>query len=100
VFSGGDPVIDRASVFVRNGRIERVVAEGGQLPTDLSQFVIVEGAGKTLMPGLIDVHTHLGGPPVVTGGMEEEFTDWPRSALNAYLYCGVIAVKSVGDATD
>ena len=100
VFSGGDPVLDRASVFVRNGRIERVVAEGGQLPTDLSQFIIVEGAGKTLMPGLIDVHTHLGGPPVVTGGMEEEFTDWPRTALNAYLYSGVIAVKSVGDATD
>jgi len=46
-------------------KIESVITEAGQAPADQSSFVTVEGAGKTLMPGLIDVHTHLGGPGVV-----------------------------------
>lgn len=100
VFVGDGPVIERADVYIRNGKIESVVADGGQAPADQSAYQTVEGAGKTLMPGLIDVHTHLGGPAVVTGGMEPEFANWQEHALSSFLYCGVTAVKSVGDATD
>ena len=32
--------------------------------------------------------------------MEEEFSNWQEHAIKAYLYCGVTAVKSVGDATE
>src|SRR5262249_128915 len=62
----------------------------------------IDAAGKTLMPGLIDVHVHLGSP----GGFYENPADWAGveaqidRELAAYLYSGVIAVRSVGDATD
>jgi len=100
VVVGDGAVIERANVFIRNGKIESVISEGGESAAAASTFSAVSGAGKTLMPGLIDVHTHLGGPGVVTGEMEQEFSDWSARALGAYLYCGVVAVKSVGDATD
>src|SRR5439155_2246819 len=60
-----------------------------------------EAAGKTILPGLIDVHVHLGSP----GGMYADPKDYgspaamPR-ALAQYLYSGVTTVKSVGDALD
>ena len=100
VFVGDGPVLERADVYIRNGKIDSVVGDGGSAPIDEAAFTVVEGAGKTLMPGLIDIHTHLGGPGVITGGNEPEFMNWPEHALSAYLYSGVIAVKSVGDATD
>ncbi|HXF27879.1 MAG TPA: amidohydrolase family protein, partial [Bryobacteraceae bacterium] len=59
---------------------------------------VVEAAGKTLLPGLIDVHVHLSAP----GGVFPSASDYditrtiPRE-LAAYLYSGVTAVKSVGD---
>jgi imidazolonepropionase-like amidohydrolase len=53
------------------------------------------------MPGLIDVHVHLGSP----GGTYEKPSDYnPKEAadhaLEAYLYSGITAVKSVGDSLD
>src|SRR4029079_9404077 len=62
VFVGDGPVVDRADVYVRNGKIDSVVTDAAQAPLDQASFETLEGAGKTLMPGLIDAHTHLGGP--------------------------------------
>ena len=59
----------------------------------------IEAAGKTLLPGLIDVHVHLGGSP---GGIFDNRRDSDHAEktmhreLAAYLYSGVTAVKSVG----
>ncbi len=50
----GERVLDRATVIVRAGRIESVSPEA-TVPAGLD---IVDGAGKTLLPGLIDAHTH------------------------------------------
>jgi imidazolonepropionase-like amidohydrolase len=77
-----------------------VVPEGQSTAENRARFNVIEGAGKTMLPGLIDAHAHLGGPPVITGSMEEEFSNWQERAIKAYLYSGVTAVKSVGDATD
>jgi imidazolonepropionase-like amidohydrolase len=62
---------------------------------------LVEAAGKTLLPGLIDVHVHLGAP----GGFYESTSDYlprkaMRRALAAYLYSGITTVKSVGDSLE
>jgi imidazolonepropionase-like amidohydrolase len=62
---------------------------------------IVEASGKTVMPGLIDVHVHLGAP----GGIyadPKDFATEPISerALAQYLYSGVTTVKSTGDTLD
>src|SRR6266702_3783676 len=47
---GGDPI--RADVAVRDGRIAGI----GEVGKDASE--IVDGGGLTLMPGIIDLHTH------------------------------------------
>lgn len=48
-------VLDQAVVVVEDGVI-RKVGQGIPIPKDTR---IVEGAGKTLLPGLIDSHTHV-----------------------------------------
>jgi hypothetical protein len=42
-------------VWVRHGRIEAVQPTGGALP---EHALVVDASGKTLMPGLSDIHAH------------------------------------------
>src|SRR5262245_17087542 len=45
------------NVLVRGNRIERISAE--PIPTDRrADTVLIDGGGRTLMPGLIDAHWH------------------------------------------
>ncbi len=53
VFDGAE-ARDGQSVVVRDGRIAAVGTEIA-IPDDL---LVVDGAGKTLLPGMIDAHTH------------------------------------------
>jgi hypothetical protein len=98
IILGDGNVIDRGSVLVRNGKIAEIFTGGAPDAKSLKAEAI-EASGKTLLPGLIDVHVHLGNP----GGFYENPTDYkpadqvmPR-ALAAYLFSGVTAVKSLGD---
>src|SRR5690349_14885252 len=53
----GERVIPKTSVLVTNGRIARVAQ-----PIDAPAGTpVVDGTGKTLIPGLIDSHTHTWG---------------------------------------
>jgi imidazolonepropionase-like amidohydrolase len=101
VFIGDGRVIDRADVYLKNGKIVDVVEEG-QTPADKpAYYSTIEAAGKTLLPGLIDVHTHFGAPGVVlSDNPEPEIANWSEHAAASYLYSGVTAAKSVGDGTD
>jgi hypothetical protein len=54
--SGGRPVIVDHAVIVRGKKIESIVPADAPIPRDLS---VVDLTGKTLLPGLIDSHTHL-----------------------------------------
>jgi predicted amidohydrolase YtcJ len=69
----GTRVISRADVLVRDGRIAAVgtdiaIPEGAQ---------VIDGSGKTLLPGLIDAHAHV----------------WMRTALKQqHLVFGVTTV--------
>lgn len=57
VFSGRKATIDKGmSVLVRGERIEKV-SEGNMPAPDGAK--VVDGGGRTLMPGLIDNHAHL-----------------------------------------
>jgi imidazolonepropionase-like amidohydrolase/ABC-type multidrug transport system permease subunit len=98
IFVGNGEVIPVGSVLVRNGKIAEIYRGPAPDAKELKAEVI-EAAGKTLLPGLIDVHVHLG----ATGGAYPRGYD-PNKAipreLAAYLYSGVTAVKSVGDALD
>jgi len=52
----GDEVIPRGDVVVRDNRIEAVGATGTvEIPADAE---VLEMAGKTIYPGLVDIHAH------------------------------------------
>ncbi len=56
VFDGRN-VIEKTTVVVREGRIEGVDARA-VIP---AEAMVIDGAGRTLLPGLIDAHTHVFG---------------------------------------
>jgi len=100
IFVGDGKVIENGSVLVRGGKIAEIYPDEGPDPKSLKAET-VEAAGKTILPGLIDVHVHLGGP----GGFYADVSKYnPEKALlrnlAAYLYSGVTTVRSVGDLPD
>jgi imidazolonepropionase-like amidohydrolase len=79
-------------VLIEGGRIARI-APPGTIPRGAGMLQI-DGANRTLLPGLIDVHGHVGAgtaPPWVR--------DWPdpKRNMQAYLYCGVTTVLDPAD---
>jgi imidazolonepropionase-like amidohydrolase/ABC-type multidrug transport system permease subunit len=100
IIVGDGKVIENGSVLVRGGKIAEIYQGEGPDPKTLKAET-VEAAGKTILPGLIDVHVHLGGP----GGIYSDMSKYDaeksmQRALAAYLYSGVTTVRSVGDALD
>jgi imidazolonepropionase-like amidohydrolase/ABC-type multidrug transport system permease subunit len=100
IFSGDGRVIESGSVLVHDGKIEAVY-EGAAPDAEKMRAEVVEGAGKTLLPGLVDVHVHLGGPAAFSNS-DQDFDPqktMPRADA-ALLYSGVTAARSVGDGLD
>jgi imidazolonepropionase-like amidohydrolase len=99
IFIGNGKVIENGAVLIRNGKIAEVYDGNIPDPKTLNARA-VEAAGKTVLPGLIDVHVHLG----ASGGIDDYKGDDPvqtmQRELAAYLYSGVTAVRSVGDLLD
>jgi imidazolonepropionase-like amidohydrolase len=52
----GDEAIEGATVLVEDGRIQAVIS--GFEPTIPDGMAVVDGSGKTLLPGLMDNHYH------------------------------------------
>lgn len=97
IIVGDGKVIENGSVLVRGGKIAEIYEGEGPDPKTLKAET-VEAAGKTVLPGLIDVHVHLGAP----GGFYPDMSKYDaeksmQRALAAYLYSGVTTVRSVGD---
>jgi len=97
IFVGNGKVIESGAVLIKEGNIAQVY-DGAAPSAESLHAKAIDAAGKTLLPGLIDVHVHLGAP----GGFYSDTTKYanPKNAdraLEAYLYCGVTAVRSVGD---
>ncbi|MBW1879076.1 MAG: amidohydrolase family protein [Deltaproteobacteria bacterium] len=82
-------------VVLRDGTIESVgpVGANGQVPVER----VVDGSGHTLMPGLIDVHVHLGSLMAVPGRPR---LPSPRRNLDAFLYAGVTTVVDLAEPRD
>jgi len=78
----GEPPIARSTVVVRNGRIE---AAGPADTTNVPRGVpTVDVAGKTILPGLWDMHAHIG------------FAEWGP----VYLASGVTTARDMGGEFD
>jgi len=84
--------LEARDVIVVGDRI-RSVAPAGQsnVPEDA---MTIDGAGGTLLPGLIDIHAHVLGDSWPLGF--RTFPD-PDANLRAYLYCGVTTVLDPAD---
>lgn len=100
IFVGDGRTIENGAVLIRNGKIVQVFS---QTPRDADKLnaTTVDLSGKTLMPGLIDMHVHLGAP----GGVYKDTRAYmdpnaTRRRLAAYLFSGIVAVRSTGDWLD
>ncbi len=91
----GSPPLSEAVVIIQGNRIQSIARLGeAKLPSDAQ---VIDCRGKTVLPGLIDVHIHLGGSP---GGMVTPAEYAPSimyKYLKGYLISGVTTVKSAGD---
>jgi imidazolonepropionase-like amidohydrolase/ABC-type multidrug transport system permease subunit len=99
IFVGDGKVIENGAVLIKNGKFEEIYEGAGPDPKSVNAEA-VEAAGKTILPGLIDVHVHLSAP----GGVADETYKMDgkmfERKLAGYLYSGVTAVKSAGDPVE
>lgn len=76
IFNGVDgDLIENGSVLVEGNLIKTVSAD----TIDAPEAFTVDGAGRTLMPGLIDMHSHL----CIRNGMPEFRTEYDQMAAGA-----------------
>jgi len=87
----GRPALPNASVLVEGNRITRVTDQSITPPAGAQ---IIEGRGKFLIPGLIDVHVHLagGGNPDGNAPVTPQQERTGQLALNSFLYAGVTTI--------
>lgn len=80
-------------VLVQGGRIAAIEATGN-LPT--AGLRVIEGAGGTLLPGLVDMHGHVS---LQRGPLWEPASGDPEANLQSYVYAGVTTVLDPADST-
>jgi len=100
IITGTGEVIESGAILIREGKIEKIYVGKAPEAKKLNAFE-VEAAGKTVIPGLIDAHVHLGAP----GGFYDDPKKYQdqkltEKRLKAYLFSGVTTVKSTGDWVD
>ncbi len=79
----GAPARDGMDVAIEGDRIARVEPTGGEVAKDVR---VVSGEGKTLIPGLIEMHTHLGLPA------------WGSGQGKVWLAYGITSLRTPADA--
>jgi imidazolonepropionase-like amidohydrolase len=90
--------LDKPQVVIVDGRITLVGRQGDAVPAGATH---VDLPGVTLVPGLIDMHTHLTSSPLFAGYNALLFTDsfWPvisTAHARATLEAGFTTVRNVG----
>src|SRR3954470_10388721 len=90
IIVGDGQVIEKGSVVVKDGKIASVAA--GAPSGAASGSVKINGAGKTVMAGFIDVHRHL-----VYGPPDRYFTEQAADRMRELLEAGFTTVQAGGD---
>jgi len=99
----GGPVQTEMTVIVEQGRFTVVRPAALVTGADLAGARRIDGRGRYLMPGLVDMHVHLdGGVTVTPNGLREASNDRARGAavLASYLYSGVTSIYDAGNVPD
>jgi imidazolonepropionase-like amidohydrolase len=97
----GGKVVEEPVVVITDGRIASVVGRGGARPMIPAGARRIDLPGKTLLPGLIDMHVHLDSNPRYGGYSALQFTDmfWVAQGVrNArdMLDSGFTTIRNVG----
>ncbi|NTU84214.1 MAG: amidohydrolase family protein, partial [Chloroflexales bacterium] len=97
VIIGNGEVVPSASVVIKDGRIQQVSAED----VTISGAQVIDAAGKSLMPGLIDTHLHIfysvdRGEQIYRSLLEDQAPGYMKS----FLTYGVTTIKSINDPLD
>jgi imidazolonepropionase-like amidohydrolase len=96
VDSASNRIVDGQNVYIENGRVTEITA-GASHP----DWPRIQAGGHYLLPGLIDVHTHLQSPVEVRTGFQ--FGYFLKSTISseapqrrAYLENGITTVRDLG----
>jgi imidazolonepropionase-like amidohydrolase len=94
-------LLDEPVVVITDGRIVSVVTRGGARPIIPAGATRIDLPGKTILPGLIDMHVHLDSSPKYGGYDSLQFTDmfWVAQGVGnarAMLDAGFTTVRNVG----
>ncbi|MEA1014355.1 amidohydrolase family protein [Sphingosinicella sp. LY1275] len=97
----GGRVVDEPVIVITDGRIASVVGRGGGRPMIPEGAKRIDLPGKTILPGLIDMHVHLDSNPRYGGYSGLQFTDqfWTVQGVGnakAMLEAGFTTVRNVG----
>ena len=91
----GKPAIENAAVVIEGEKIMAVLRDGAA-PIPVGATVI-DASGKSILPGLIDVHVHFDASAGAQTSPDEFGQPRRIHDLKAFLYCGVTTFKSLGD---
>ena len=78
------------SLEVTAGLISKITNEEGSSPESSEQIQLIDGLGKTVIPGLVDLHTHLREP----GNEDSETVLTGSQAAVAGGFCAVSAMAN------
>jgi len=97
----GGAVVEDPVVVITDGRIVSVVGRGGARPLIPAGAKRIDLPGKTILPGLIDMHVHLTSLAEIGGYRGLQYTDSFWSAVGAAnaaktLRAGFTTVRNVG----
>ena len=94
-------MVERPAIVVVDGRIQAVLTQGApELPADAAR---IDLPGRTLLPGLIDMHVHLAADARIDGNRTLDYTDafWVAVGVanaKAMLEAGFTTVRNVGSS--
>ena len=95
LITGGDgPAIESSAFLVENGRFTKVGKKGEIKPP--SGAARVDLSGKTVIPALIDGHSHIGYMRHLTSGAQNYTRENILDHLRRFAYFGVAASQSMG----
>lgn len=88
------------TVVVSDGRFTSISSNAANSP---SNALRIDGSGKFLIPGLMDIHIHVPGSPARNSAGElirPENRALSTTALHSYLYSGVTTIYDAGNQPD